>query len=107
MKLPKFVNKKMIIFVVLFIAFIYFSGILHYMREGLTPGVKTIKDMDCSGCGKSGNNPRCNTKCPKLKYNQIICEYNNNGKYTVCREKPKNIKNIKNPNKLTKPETKK
>ena len=74
-----------IIFVVLFVAFVYFSGIFHYMREGLTPGRKEIKGMDCSGCYKSRKNPRCNANCPKLKYKQINCEYINNGKYTVCR----------------------
>jgi hypothetical protein len=35
MKIPKFINKKMIIFVILIIAFIYFLGSLNIIREGL------------------------------------------------------------------------
>jgi len=35
MKFPKFLNKKMVIFFILIIAFIYFSGSLNVMREGL------------------------------------------------------------------------
>jgi hypothetical protein len=90
MKFSKFVNKKMIIFVGLFIAFIYFSGIFHYMREGLTPGTKIIKDMDCSGCHISLTNPKCNTKCsPNIKYKQLDCLYN--GKDTMCKPKRKSI----------------
>ncbi len=35
MKFPKFVNKKMIIFVILIIAFIYFFSSLNIIREGI------------------------------------------------------------------------
>lgn len=88
MKIPKFVNKKMVIFVVLFVAFIYFSGIFHYMREGLTPGTQIIKGIDCSGCSKSLTGPKCNAKCPKLKYKNFISTYN--GKDTKLKLKPPN-----------------
>ena len=77
MKFPKFVNKKMVIFVVLFIAFVYFSGILNVVREGFTTDTKIIKNMDCSGCSKSLNDPKCNTNCPKLNYKNFISAYNN------------------------------
>jgi hypothetical protein len=99
MNFPKFVNKKMVIFVGLFIAFIYFSGILHYMREGLTPGTQRIKNMDCSLCHISLTNPKCNTKCPKLNYKNFISSYD--GKDTNLKPKRKL------PNKLTKPESNK
>ena len=97
MKFPKFVNKKMIIFVVLFVAFVYFSGMFHYMREGLTPGNRRIKNMNCSGCSKSLTDSNCNAKCPKLKYKNFDCS--ENGKDTICT--------LKKLNKLTKQQVKK
>lgn len=99
MNFPKFVNKKTIIFVVLFIAFVYFSGIFHYMREGLTLDNRIIKNIDCSGCHISSTNPKCNTNCSKLNYKNFNCRYN--GKDTVCKN------NIMKPNTLIKRQVKK
>jgi hypothetical protein len=72
MKFPKFVNKKMVIFVVLIIAFVYFSGILNVMREGLEtykapPGTLKAIDMKCCDCLNTGcpTNPM-RKKCMKF-----------------------------------------
>ena len=96
MNFPKFVNKKIVIFVVLFIAFILFSGFFNVMREGLSPDVKKIiKGMDCSGCHISLNDPKCNKRCPKLNYKDFITRFD--GEVTKYELKPKKLsKQVKN-----------
>ena len=64
MKFPKFVNKKMIIFIILFSAFLYFSGSFNVMREGYTPLSTLIaKNMSCSKCLSNGQSYLCSDEC--------------------------------------------
>jgi len=93
MKFPKFVNKKMIIFVVLFVAFVYFSGILYVIREGYTvpPNTLKAKDMDCSKCL---NNGVCSEPCKKfISDNNITTSKHKNGIFYSKNTyfEPKNI----------------
>lgn len=93
MKLLKFINKKTILFVILIIAFIYFSGLFNisegFSRSGSQHARarsapkhrsdKIIKSRDCSGCKTKA----CHPKCPKINYKEFKkCVYN--GKNTVC-----------------------
>lgn len=68
MKFSKFINKKMIIFVILFSAFLYFSGSFNVMREGYTPpgGTLTIKNMKCDNCLRPGSSYVCSDECKKF-----------------------------------------
>jgi hypothetical protein len=72
MKFPKFVNKKIVIFVVLFVAFVYFSGMFHYMREGLhynyspPAGTLVFKNKKCDNCLLTGAAYSCSNKCKKF-----------------------------------------
>ena len=68
MKFPKCINKKMIIFVILFSAFLYFSGSFNVMREGLySPSSSALKatNMKCSNClsNSSALNSQCSDEC--------------------------------------------
>ena len=68
MKFPKCINKKMIIFVVLLSAFLYFSGSFNVMREGYTPppGTLTVKNMRCDRCISTNQSYQCSDECKKF-----------------------------------------
>lgn len=78
MKFSKFINKKMIIFVVLFSAFLYFSGSFNVMREGQInnytppppppppPGTLIFKGLRCDRCLSTNQLSGCPDECKKF-----------------------------------------
>jgi hypothetical protein len=103
MKFTKFINKKMVIFVVLFSAFLYFSGSFNIMREGLTPVIPPNPitfNGNCTGCqldpnpsnlpcdsGGGGLSAKCYTQGKRANAKDWNCVYNPDFRKTKCTPK--------------------